>query len=82
MMLMQSVVYLLQIKKTLLNDIIRAIFYAALVFVEEVPAIERTLLAQNAFIEDDEAGADTCSDLSQVDWPAKQTVDTTLYHVR
>ena len=42
----------------------------------------RILFAQNASIEDDEAGADTGSYLSQVDWPAEQIVDTTLYHVR
>ena len=49
---------------------------------EEAPAVECILLAQNASIDDDEAGADTGSDLSQEDWPAEQTVDTTLYRVR
>ena len=69
-------------KETLLNDVIKAICHAALVSVEEAPAEECILLAQNASIDDDEAGADTGSDLSQVDWPAEQTVDTTLYRVR
>ena len=46
---------------------------------EEGPAIECTLLAQNTSIE---AGADTGSDLSQIDFPAEQTVDNTLYHVK
>ena len=49
---------------------------------EEAPAVECILLAQNASVDDDEAGADTGSDLSQKDWPAEQTVDTTLYRVR
>ena len=49
---------------------------------EEAPAVECILLAQNASIDDDEAGTDTGSDLSQIDWPAEQTVDTTFYRVR
>ena len=69
-------------KETLFNDVIKAICHAALVSVEEAPAVECILLAQNASIDDDEAGTDTGSDLSQIDWPAEQTVDTTLYPVR
>ena len=69
-------------KETLSNDIIKAICHAALVSVEEAPAVECMLLVQNVSKDDDEAGADTGSDLSQVDWPAAQTVDTTLYRVR
>ena len=69
-------------KETLFNDVIKAICHAALVSVEEAPAVECILLAQNASIDDDEAGTDTGSDLSQIDWPADQTVDTTLYRVR
>ena len=69
-------------KETLFNDVIKAICHAALVSVEEAPAVECLLLAQNASIDDDEAGTDTGSDLSQIDWPAEQTVDTTLYRVR
>ena len=68
-------------KETLFNDVIKAICHAALVSMEEAPAVECILLAQNASIDDDEAGADTGSDLTQVDLPAKQTVDTTLYLV-
>ena len=49
---------------------------------EEAPAVECILLALNASIDDDEAGTDTGSDLSRIDWPAEQTVDTTLYRVR
>ena len=69
-------------KETLFNDVIKAICHAALVSVEEAPAVECMLLAQDASIDDDKAGTDTGSDLSQVDWPAEQTVDTTLYRVR
>ena len=69
-------------KEMLFNDVIKAICHAALVSVEEAPAVECILLAQNASIDDDEAGTDTGSDLSQIDWPAEQTVDTTLYRVR
>ena len=69
-------------KETLFNDVIRAICHAALyVSIEEASAVECALLAHNASIDYDEAGTDTGSDLSQVDWPAEQTVDTTLYHV-
>ena len=64
------------------NDVIKAICHAALVSVEEAPAVECILLAQNASKDDDEAGTDTDFDLSQIDWPAEQTVDTTLYRVR
>ena len=69
-------------KETLFNDVIKAICHAALVSVEEAPAVECILLAQNASKDDDEAGTDTGFDLSQIDWPAEQTVDTTLYRVR
>ena len=69
-------------KETLFNDVIKAICHAALVSVEDAPAVECILLAQNASINDDEAGTDTGSDLSQIDCPAEQTVDTTLYRVR
>ena len=69
-------------KETFFNDVIKAICQAALVSVEEAPAVECILLAQNASIDDDEACTDTGSDLSQVDWPAEQTVDTTLYRAR
>ena len=69
-------------KETLFNDVIKAICHAALVSVEDAPAVECILLAQNASINDDEAGTDTGSDLRQIDCPAEQTVDTTLYRVR
>ena len=49
-------------KETLLNDVIKAICHSALVSVEEAPAVECILLAQNASIDDDKAGTDTGSD--------------------
>ena len=69
-------------KETLLNDVIKAICHAALVSVEEAPAVECLLLTQNASINDNEAGTDDGSDLCQVDWPAEQTLDATLCRVR
>ena len=48
----------------------------------EASALQCVLLAHNASIDYDEAGTDTGSDLIQVDWPAKQTVDTILYRAR
>ena len=64
------------------NDVIKAICHAALVSVEEAPAVECVLLTQNASINDNEADTDDGSDLCQVDWPAEQTLDTTLCRVR
>ena len=69
-------------KETLFNDVIKAICHAALVSVEEAPAVECLLLTQNASINDNEAGTDDGSDLCQVDWPAEQTLDATLCRVR
>lgn len=44
--------------------------------------MECVLVAQNASIDTDEVGADSGSDLSQIDWRAEQTVDSTLNRVR
>ena len=40
------------------------------------------LVAQNVSIDTDEVGTDSGSDLSQIDWRAEQTVDSTLNRVR
>ena len=44
--------------------------------------MECVLVAQNASIDTDEVGTDSGSDLSQIDWRAEQTVDSTLNRVR
>lgn len=69
-------------KETMFNDVIKAICQAVLVSSEEAPAVECVLLTQNASVDEDETAADTGSDLSQIDWPAEQTVDATLHRVR
>ena len=51
---------------------IKTVCYAALVFSEEAPAVERVLLAQNASVDEDEADNNTGSDLSS-DWLASRT---------
>ena len=38
--------------------------------------MECVLVAQNASIDTDEVGTDSGSDLSQIDWRAEQTVDS------
>ena len=53
-------------KETLINDVIKALYHAALVSTEEAFAVE-CVLAQNASIDDYEAGTVTGSDLCQVD---------------
>ena len=48
---------------------------------EKAPAVECVLLAQDASIGSDEVGSDIGSDISQVDWQAEQTMDSTLNRV-
>ena len=69
-------------KETLFNDVIKAIYHAAIVSTEEAPAVECVCLAQNSSLDEKESETNAGSDLSQIDWPAEQTVNATLYRVR
>ena len=65
-------------KEVLFNDAIKAICQLVLASSEKALAVECVLLAQDASIGNDEVGSDIGSDISQVDWQAKQTMDNTL----
>ena len=69
-------------KETLFNDVIKAICQGVLASCEEAPAVECVLLAQETASVADDLGTDTGTDLSQVDWPAEQTIDPTISRVR
>ena len=69
-------------KEVLFNDAIKAICQSVLASPQEAPAVECVLVAQNVSIDTDEVGTDSGSDLSQIDWRAEQTVDSTLNRVR
>ena len=68
-------------KETLFNEVIKAICQGVLVTKEEVPAVECVLLAQDTALDVDDVGVNTGSDLTQVDWPAEQTMDATIHRV-
>ena len=68
-------------KEVLFNDAIKAICQSVLASSEKAPAVECVLLAQDTSIGSDEVGSDIGSDISQVDWQAKQTMDSTLNRV-
>ena len=69
-------------KETLFNEVIKAICQGVLVTKEEVPAVECVLLAQDTALDVDDVDVNTGSDLTQVDWPAEQTMDATIHRVR
>ena len=69
-------------KETLFNDVIKAISQAVLVSGEEAPVAECVLLTQSASLNVDEPDTNAGLNLCQIDWPADQTVDITLNHVR
>ena len=69
-------------KEVLFNDAIKAICQSVLASPQEAPAVECVLVAQNVSIDTHEVGTDSGSDLSQIDWRAEQTVDSTLNRVR
>ena len=68
-------------KEVLFNDAIKAICQSVLTSSDKAPAVECVLLAQDASIGSDEVGSDIGSDISQVDWQAEQTIDSTLNRV-
>ena len=68
-------------KEVLFNDAIKAICQSVLASSEEAPAVECVLLAQDASIGSDKVNSDIGSDISQVDWQAEQTMDSTLNRV-
>ena len=69
-------------KETLFNDVIKAISQAVLVSCEKAPVAECVLLTQSASLNVDEPDTNAGLNLSQIDWPAEQTVDSTLNRVR
>ena len=69
-------------KETLFIEVIKAICQGVLVTKEEVPAVECVLLAQDTALDVDDVDVNTGSDLTQVDWPAEQTMDATIHRVR
>ena len=69
-------------KETLFNEVIKAICQGVLASREEAPAVECVLLAQDTNNLADDNGPDIGTDLSQVDWPAEQTMDPTISRVR
>ena len=69
-------------KETLFNDVIKAISQAVLDSCEEAPVAECVLLTQSASLNVDEPDTNAGFNLSQIDWPAEQTVDGTLNRVR
>ena len=69
-------------KETLFNEVIKAICQGVLASREEAPAVECVLLAQDTNNVADDNGPDIGTDLSQVDWPAEQTMDPTISCVR
>ena len=71
-----------QNKETLFNEVIKAICQGVLASREETPAVECVLLTQETNNVADDNGQDTGTDLSQVDWPAEQTMDSTISRVR
>ena len=68
-------------KEVLFNGAIKAIRQSVLASSDKAPAVESVLLAQDASIGSDEVGSDIGSDISQVDWQAEQTMDSTLNRV-
>ena len=68
-------------KEVLFNDAIKAICQSVLASSEKAPVVECVLLAQDASIGSDEVGSDIGSDISEVDWQAEQTMDSTLNRV-
>ena len=68
-------------KETLFNEVIKVICQGVLASKEEVPIVECVLLAQDTAIDIDDVDTNTSSDLSQVDWPAEQTIDATIHRV-
>ena len=69
-------------KEVLFNDVIKAICQSAPSSPQEAADVECVLVAQKMSIDTDEVGTDSGSDLSQNDWRAEQTVDSTLNRVR
>ena len=69
-------------KETLFNDVIKAIFQAVLVSCDEAKVAECVLLTQSASLNVDELDTNAGLYLSQTDWPAEQTVDSTLNRIR
>ena len=60
----------------------KAICLGVLATKEEVPAVECVLLPQDIAVNIDDVDANTGSDLTQVDWPAEQTMDATINCVK
>ena len=69
-------------KETLFNDVIKTISQAVLVSCEEAPVAECVLLTQSASLNVDEPYTNAGLNLRQIDWPAEQTIDSTLNCVR
>ena len=69
-------------KETLFNDAIKVISQAVLVSCDEAPVAECVLLTQSASLNVDKLDTIALFNISQIDWPAEQTVDGTLNCVR
>ena len=67
-------------KEVLFNDAI--ICQSALASWKNAPVVECVLLSQDASVGSDEIGSDFRSDISQIDWQAEQTMDSTLNRVK
>ena len=65
----------------LFNDVIKAICQSVLASSEKALAVECVLLTHNASIGNDEVVSSIGSDISQADWQAEQTMDSTLSRV-
>ena len=81
-MLMLLVVCLPPMKKRCLMTSLRPFLKLSWFFCEEAPVAECVLLTQSVSLNVDEPNTNAGLNLSQIDWPAEQTVDSTLNCVR